>query len=106
MSTGRRPPPSYSSGSRELRRNRPRSLRSLIIALLIVRVRREAFALVFRCRRIVGEVAGSRGSESEIVRRTGAAAQFLQELLEHRYLLAPLRATAASTTAAAKKRAA
>src|SRR5439155_2556070 len=107
LSTGRRRAPSYSSGSSELRCNRPRSLRSLIIALLLVRVGCESFALVLRGGRVVGEVAWSRRTNREIVGRAGAAAEFFQKLLEHRYyLLAVLRATTASPAAAAKKRAA
>src|SRR6266550_3190297 len=92
-----------SRGPNPRRRSR---LRNRIIGLVLVGVRREPLALVFRGRRIVGEDAGRRGSEREIVRRPRAASQFLQELLEHRYLLPALDATTASTTAAAKKTAA
>src|SRR2546423_14591785 len=92
-----------SRGPNPRRRSR---LRNRIIGLVLVGVRREPLALVFRGRRIVGEVAGPRGSEREIVGRPRAASQFLQELLEHRYLLPALDATTASPTAAAKKTAA
>src|SRR4029077_1315029 len=93
LSNGRRPPRSYSSGASELSRNRARSLRSVVITLanVLVRVRAKPFALLFGRGRIVGKVAGPHGSEREIVGRSGAAAEFFQEPLEHRYLTTSLR---------------